>query len=384
MRGTWMRLRARRAGSPTRHLLLAALLGTLGPLAGLEAAAPRVEVELRPTRVYLGAPAVLSVEVDVPEGTEVDMTSLARSASGLPGLRPRPVESAPREGGRRLRFRADLVRFELGAGEGARAFLPWRRGEEEGTLELWLPAPEVVAVPARPGDGEGRLRAAKGEVRPTPTSPLLWLLAGLGGLALVSGGWWLGRRGPAEVAPAEPPEPPFEKAMRLLARLAEEGDQGDPRSFHYRLSEILREYLSGRFLLAGLSETSFEIMEECRGANLEASFLERLGPLLDSMDRIKFGPEDAPSESSGLHLAACQDLVRATEPPPPEEEAPAASEVPAPEDPVPGDPATAARSPASPASSPAPDSVPAPGVAPGSAPAQAVTPPTQDPGKENP
>jgi hypothetical protein len=118
--------------------------------------------------------------------------------------------------------------------------------------------------------------------------------------------------------------------MRLLARLEKEGDNGDPRSYHYRLSEVVREYLCARFELPGLSETSFELVSECRAAGLDGILVERIERLLSGLDVIKFGPEEAGSDRSPLHLAQCQDLVRETEPlpeaPPPAPASPSSDE----------------------------------------------------------
>jgi len=292
---------------------------------GARPAEVTARVELSPAEVYLGSPARLRVELRVPPGHDVDGGALCRGLAKLAGdeapaaLRlvggAEAGEPGSRgEDGRVLRAEVEITRFELGADRGRRAHVPWSGPEERGELELWLPAPTVISVPKQAGDAEGKLRDAKGTLEPPPRD-LRWLgwlvLGGLLGAAL------LRRLGGASAPrPGPPPEPPFERAMRLLAQLEAEGDGGDPRGYHYRLSEVIREYLSLRFGLSGLSETTYELLEECRVAQLDPLLQKRIEALLTSMDVIKFGRDEPQGSASPLHVAQCRALVRETEPRP--------------------------------------------------------------------
>ena len=303
--------------------LAAALLGAASLAAAPEdEGAVMARVRLEPARVFIGTPATLTVEVEGPAGLRVDGEPLGRALGELGGARPAPMRrlEAPGDAGRvRYLLEAEFLRFELGSGPGVQVALSHEGSAAgSGTLELWLPEPEVVDVPALAGDQQHELRAAKGAVAPprdlwpwwANIALLLAVGAGLGGL--------LKRARRVRPAPPPPPsEPPFDRAMRLLTKLEREGDQGDPRSYHYRLSEVLREYLCARYQLPGLSETSFELVTECRAAGLEDLLVERVERLLSALDLIKFGPEEVGSDRSPLHLAQCQDLVRGTEPLPP-------------------------------------------------------------------
>lgn len=306
----------------TRSALV--LLMVLITGSSLRAASPDgvvARVRLDPSRVFIGSPARLTVEVEGPAGLQLDGGLLGAALSQLEGARPGPLRrlEAPGDGGRvRYELEAEILRFQLGGGPGAVVEVPHQGSDAgPGTLQIWLPEPEVIEVPSRPGDQQHELRAAKGTVAPPRDLWPWWAsvaLLLLTGAAL--GGILKQARRVRSAAPPPPPEPPFHRALRLLARLEKEGDGGDARSFHYRLSEVIREYLCARYGLPGLSETSFELVTECRAAGLEDLLVERIERLLSALDVIKFGPEETGSEHSPLHLARCQDLVRETEPPP--------------------------------------------------------------------
>lgn len=302
----------------------ALLLTLLGVASGFAAppAGVMARVRLEPSRVYLGSPARLSVEVEGPAGLQLDGAPLGQALARLDGVRPGPLRRLETEdGGGRVRYllEAEYLRFRLGGGPGVLVELTHEGSAAgPGTLDLWIPEPEVIEVPALPGDRQHELRPAKGVVAPprelwpwwANAALLLAVGAGLGGLLKRA-------RRLRPRPPPVPPEPPFLRCMRLLARLENEGDHGDPRSYHYRLSEVIREYLCARFHLPGLSETSNELVEECRVAGLDDLLVERVERLLFTLDVVKFGPDETGSDRSRLHLAQCQDLVRETEPPPP-------------------------------------------------------------------
>ena len=66
--------------------------------------------------------------------------------------------------------------------------------------------------------------------------------------------------------PGPPPRPAHEIALERLDRLGAYGflENADNRPFYFAVSEIIRDYLGGRFGFDSLELTTDELMEELR------------------------------------------------------------------------------------------------------------------------
>jgi len=156
---------------------------------------------------------------------------------------------------------------------------------------------------------------------------------GLPALAVLIAGalllrWWLRRRR-ARLAEPEPPPPADVEALAALEGLALEDlpAQGHFADYYYRLSRIVRRYLSRRFALPFADWTSEEIRLALAGAQprlrLDPGLTEPLLEDLDRGDLVKFARR-VPSRADCVEsLQASKRLVKATRPPL-EDEAPAA------------------------------------------------------------
>lgn len=87
-----------------------------------------------------------------------------------------------------------------------------------------------------------------------------------------------------------PPIPPYEKAIQALQALKEEKlwQGGQDKQYYTRLTDILREYLDGRFSINAMEMTSTEILETLR-RNSETRIVERyMKEILKVADFVKF------------------------------------------------------------------------------------------------
>jgi hypothetical protein len=155
---------------------------------------------------------------------------------------------------------------------------------------------EVASV--LPGEGEEAatdIRDVK-PLQPIPSSiPWPWIGLGGGALLLAALSFWLWRRRPKKVVP---PVPAHEIAFRELdaLRRTDFTDAAAVRRFHFRISEVLRTYVEGRFGLNATDLTTEEIAAALPSlAGLGRPQGEELERFLRDTDRVKFA-DYAPSE----------------------------------------------------------------------------------------
>ncbi len=304
---------------PAPGLVLAGLL-----VAAPAPAAPTVAVDLTPSEVFPGSPATLRVVLTGEAGLEADLDGLAAALGRLPGVEPRPLARSVAEGEVRLVIEALLAPLALGPAPVVTAEVRWKDRSGSGLVPVWLPGPTVVEVPARPGDAPGRLRGPTAPEDPAARGfpwPVAFLLLGCGLLVARR----LRRGAGPDRVPATPVEPPLARALRLLEELRASGDPGDPRSYHYRLSEIARDFLARRFACSALSETTEEVLSELAGAGVDPAMLETIGLRLGELDAVKFGPASVPASQSTSGHSRTEALVRDIGDLPPPGPAPAPS-----------------------------------------------------------
>jgi hypothetical protein len=133
----------------------------------------------------------------------------------------------------------------------------------------------------------------------------------LGILGLVLGAWLLRRRRPR----SEPPLPPDQYALRELDRIEETllPPRGEPEVYHTQLSHVLRRYLTERFGLYALQQTTAEFLEAVpRIAQLSVQQQAMLRDFFERCDLAKFARAGAPPEECRRTTELARELVRQT------------------------------------------------------------------------
>ena len=176
---------------------------------------------------------------------------------------------------------------------------------------------EVESVLPAEGLDEGTdIRGLKPLVEVRAGPPWMWIGVGLAALALAAAALvhWLRRP-----RPEAPPVPPHVVAFGELEALRgiDFDDPVEMRRFHFRISEVIRAYVEGRWGLNATDLTTEEILPELAGlADLPAEEGLRLARFLSATDRVKFAEHrPAPSEIEGTWEAAL-GFVEATQPRP--------------------------------------------------------------------
>ena len=164
------------------------------------------------------------------------------------------------------------------------------------TSEIFV---EVESVLPAEGDAAD-IRDIK-PLQPLPArTPWAWIVGGGAALLLVGAvvAYLLWRR--RRPTPAAPPIPPHELAFRQLDALRGT-DFSDPeavRRFHFDVSEVLRQYVEGRFGLNATDLTSEEILPLLGSLpGLQPEPAQQLRRFLAATDRVKFAAfEPTPPE----------------------------------------------------------------------------------------
>lgn len=255
------------------------------------AVGPAVETTVSAVAAAVGDPVTVVVTVRHAAGTEVRWPDPVDTAP-FELLDPPVAQSAAADGGTESRLELRVAAFELGE-----LFFPSLdvevvgAGGEETTL-----ATEAVpvAIESVGRDEGGDIRDIKGPLAiPFAVVTLLPWTAAL--LAVAAAAAWLYRRyrrrsTPETLVPTLPPRPAHEIAREALDALEAAGllERGEIKTWHIRLSDILRVYIEGRFRVDAMEMTTGEVLDGLLGTDADRGAVADVQRLLDRCDLVKF------------------------------------------------------------------------------------------------
>ena len=152
----------------------------------------------------------------------------------------------------------------------------------------------VVRVESVGRDEGGDIRDIKGPLAiPFSVVTLLPWLAGL--VILCAAAYWLYRRyrrrqRPDVQVPVVPPRPAHEIAYESLDALEASGllELGEVKTYHIRVSDIMRVYAEGRFGVEAMEMTTSGVLDGLRRTGAVSGVLVDFRQLLDRCDLVKF------------------------------------------------------------------------------------------------
>lgn len=258
-----------------------------------QAIAPTVE-----TTVSAAAAAV---------GDPITVIVTARHAPDAEVRWPDPVEAAPFElldppvaqsaaaaadGIVESRLELRVAAFELGE----LAFPPLDVEVVDAAGEVTALATEAapVVIESVGRDEGGDIRDIKGPLAiPFAVVTLLPWIAAV--LALAAAGAWLYRRyrrrsRPEALMPTLPPRPAHEVAREALDALEAAGllERGEIKTYHIRLSDIVRVYVEGRFRVDAMEMTTGEVLDGLHRTDADREAVADVRRVLDRCDLVKF------------------------------------------------------------------------------------------------
>lgn len=230
-----------------------------------------------------------------------------------------PVVKALKDGRSEYLFRAVLVPWS--ATTTAVPAIQFIATDPRGRAQVLTVAPvsiRVESVLAKAGKDADDLKPPKGVIGYRSLMP--WIIAAVV-LALAVFGvlWWRRRRARRAAALAlagMPAVPPADAARTALAELLASGllEAGELKAFYVALSDVLRRYLEGRFLVPALDRTTSELLGELRRTEGLARHFTELRLFLETSDLVKFAKFSPTGEDATADMARVRAFVETTAP----------------------------------------------------------------------
>ena len=109
-------------------------------------------------------------------------------------------------------------------------------------------------------------------------------------------------------------EPPHEIAINKLIELDEKKlwQKGEIKQYYSAMSEIIREYIEGRYNIPALESTTDEIMERFDITGVTGKLREDFRLMLQTSDLVKFAKANPLPDEHAHYLKVCVELVKTT------------------------------------------------------------------------
>lgn len=275
-------------------------------------AVSRVEmgIAVAPAVVTVGEPFLLTLRVRAPLGADIGLPVGPDSGQSVEAVDPLRITTASDTGFIERTGSYRLVAWDTGSQSA-------RLGDVVITLNgralRYTIAGDTVHVSSvLPADSARRVPKPGRDVLVAGMAWWLWLVAGLGALAIatVLWWWWRRRRGRARDGPQLAPILAARRAFARLDALAlsEAGERG---RFVTLNVDVARDYLAARIPAALRSLTDAELLGAVR--EMSAVPLERLAPLLAETDLIKFARRPVTRDRAGELVAEVRAIVEYVE-----------------------------------------------------------------------
>jgi len=271
------------------------------------------------SRITIGDLIVYSVKMIHPAKIEVDMPGPAANLGGFE-IRDYNVKKARREGSRII-SEAEYVISTFLTGEFVIPPL---------TLYYRIPGDSVVKsistgkikiiVESLKASEAGDIRDIKPPKEISRDWRTIILLSSLGLLLLlmIIAGIIIHRRRKAgqSLLPVKtaPPRPPHEIAFENLQKLeaAKLPEQGKIKQYYIEISDIIRVYIEGRYYLTALEMTTFEVLHDLKGVDIQLENHDLIRTFLESADLVKFAKKNPADKENEEIMQNAREIIDRT------------------------------------------------------------------------
>lgn len=284
------------------------------------------QLAVEPDSARIGDRIRLILTVDMKKGEKAVPPSGIKLPQGAELIAVHPAKTTPKnDGGATLSQTYEIVMWELG-----KASLPeieYAVLSADGKEDKRHAGPvEITIVSARTDPATADKPK---DIKPPVDVTLRWgdyAWAALAILALALAAYFIYRKwknrppkqAPAPSSPPPPARPPYDVAMEKLEALGREDlfGKGREREYFFRLSEILREYVEGRYGLLALERTTAELEREFGPDRAIEPARRAFIALLHVCDMVKFAKMNPVKTQADDALEKALMFVESTRPRP--------------------------------------------------------------------
>ncbi|MCD6163339.1 MAG: hypothetical protein J7K40_13145 [candidate division Zixibacteria bacterium] len=153
--------------------------------------------------------------------------------------------------------------------------------------------------------------------KPLPLRWWLYVLIGLAAAAVIIAIYLLYRwKMKGMILPEAPPEPPYDIAIRNLIQLKDKNlpAKGKIKQYYIELSDIIRQYIQGRFDIIAVEATTYELKRKLKHPELPRDKSAAVLSFLNRSDMVKFAKHLPDSNIIDEDYDMVKDFTIATKP----------------------------------------------------------------------
>lgn len=291
---------------------------------------PQIRAKVDTTTILLGDQIHLRYEVEQKEGQSLEFPAFTDTiVSKMEVLGDAVIDTIQKEDKSFLRASYLITSFDSGEYKIPRFPVLLQQAEKKDTL--LTPAVSLVVANMKLKSKDGIIDIQEPYKAPITLAEVTpWILGFLVVVSLILiilyGVYRYKNKKPFFSGPLEPEEPYEEKAERLLNALKEQipEEKQQVKPFYVDLTDIIREYLSHRFLVSTLELTTDEIIDTLRNIEQTAEYkheLKDIEQVLRLADMVKFAKYLPDESDHPKQLNICLSFVEQTKPRREQEEA---------------------------------------------------------------
>ncbi len=269
------------------------------------------------TRMTIGDLLNYTVTVEHDEGIEVEMPGLGQN---LGGFEIRDYEVlAPRKNKGRI---TSSVRYTISTFFTGEFLIPpltvnYTTADDSTRRTLTTEKIKIIVDSVKPSEA-GDIR----DIKPPFEIPrdlwliIRWLILGILILAIFGTVIWLYLRKKAGkgLLPVReiPPRPPHEVALEALDRLRDAGPIENLMEYYIEISEIIRQYIGGRYFLVAMEMTTSEVLDGLQDEEIPDEDYRMFEDFLHRCDLVKFAKVTPREKENQIVLELAYAIVEST------------------------------------------------------------------------